>query len=119
MKIINRSLRSLLLLSFIFSMNISASAQLYDVTSFGAIGDGLTDNTVAIQKAIDECAKTGGKVYFPGGSFLTATLVLKSHVTLHVSAKATILGHTDTKRYPYQDAGIHFYGEEWAKQALI
>jgi polygalacturonase len=96
-----------------------ADAQLYDVTSYGAIGDGVTDNTISIQKAIDECAKTGGKVYFPGGTFLTATLVLKSHVTLHVSSKATILGHTDTKRYPYQDAGIHFYGEEWAKQALI
>jgi|SRR6218665_434540 len=105
-------------MSIMFVTNC-ANAQLYDVTAYGAIGDGVTDNTIAIQKAIDECAKTGGKVYFPGGKFLTATVVLKTNVTLHVSANAIILGHTDTKRYPYQDAGIHFYGEEWAKQALI
>lgn len=97
----------------------SVHAQLYDVTTYGAIGDGSTDNTIAIQKAIDECAKTGGKVYFPGGRFLTATVVLKSNVTLYVSSNAVVLGHTDTKRYPYQESGIHFYGEEWARQALI
>lgn len=106
------------ILCFVCSLNL-ATAQLYDVTTYGAIGDGVTNNTVAIQKAIDECSKTGGKVYFPGGKFLTATLVLKTNVTLHISSNATILGHPDTKRYPYQDPGIHFYGEEWAKQALI
>lgn len=115
----NRILAFLIsIVSFTFIAK-QGSAQLYDVTAYGAIGDGITDNTIAIQKAIDECAKTGGKVYFPGGKFMTATVVLKSNVTLHVSSNAIILGHTDTKRYPYQEAGIHFYGEEWAKQALI
>ena len=97
----------------------SVKAQWYDVTRYGAIGDSTTDNTKAIQKAIDACAATGGKVYFPAGRFLTATLYLKSNVTLHVAAGATILGHTDTKQYPYQDAGTRFYGDEWAKQSLI
>lgn len=119
MKITNRWPGCLLMFCIMAGFTTKAAAQLYDVTTYGAIGDGLTDNTVSIQKAIDDCAKTGGKVYFPGGTFLTATLVLKSHVTLHVSSHATILGHTDTKRYPYQDPGIHFYGEEWARQALI
>ncbi len=119
MKITNRWLCCIWAVCITMGTAIHTKAQLYDVTNYGAIGNGITDNTVAIQKAIDECAKTGGKVYFPGGSFLTATLVLKSNVTLHISSHATILGHTDPKQYPYQDAGIRFYGEEWARQALI
>jgi polygalacturonase len=94
-------------------------AQTYNIGSSGAIGDGVTDNTLFIQKAIDSCTATGGKVYFPKGVYLTGTLVLKSNVTLHISAGATILGQPDSKFYPYQNSGIHFYGEEWAKQALI
>ena len=97
----------------------SARAQVYDVTRFGAIGDGITDNTTFIQNAIDSCAKKGGKVYFPKGTFLSATLYLKSHVTLDLSGGATILGIADFKKYPYQNADIHFYGEDWARQALI
>lgn len=97
----------------------SVNAQVYDVTRFGAVGDSVTDNTIFIQNAIDSCAKTGGKVYFPRGTFSTATLVLKSHVTLDISGGAIILGIADYKKYPYQNAGIHFYGEDWAKQSLI
>lgn len=94
-------------------------AQQYNVTHSGAVGNGVTDNTVFIQKAIDSCTVTGGKVYFPAGTFLTGTIVLKSNVTLHLSAKAVLLGQPATKYYPYQQAGIPFYGEDWAKQALI
>lgn len=117
-------MRYYVLYFFVSFISVIASAaininQWHDVTSYGAVGDGVTDNTVAIQKAIDACAKVGGKVYFPTGNFLTATIILKSNVILHISANAKILGHTDFKNYPYQNAGIHFYGEEWARQALI
>ncbi|AXY78586.1 glycoside hydrolase [Paraflavitalea soli] len=94
-------------------------AQQYNITSSGAVGDGTTDNTIAIQKAIDSCTITGGTVYFPGGTFLSGTIVLKSNVTLHLSAKAVLLGQPAAKHYPYQQSGIPFYGEDWAKQALI
>ncbi len=96
-----------------------AHAQVYDVTAFGAKGDGMTDNTTSIQQAIDQCAVTGGKVYFPSGIFLSGTLYLKSHVTLHLTEKATLLGQTDVSKYPHLSSGIPFFGEEWAKQALI
>lgn len=97
----------------------SVQAQLYNVRNSGAVGDGTTDNTVFIQKAIDSCSVTGGTVYVPKGTYLTGTLVLKSNVTLHLSADATILGQPASRYYPYQNSGIRFYGEDWAKQALI
>lgn len=116
----NCSLAGMIWLCCLFTVKtVPVSAQWYDVTSYGAVGDSITDNTVAIQKAVDACAAKGGKVYFPTGRFLTATIYLKSNVTIHISAGATILGHTDTKRYPYQDAGIRFYGDEWARQSLF
>jgi polygalacturonase len=94
-------------------------AQQYDITHSGAAGDGVTDNTAFIQKAIDSCAVTGGTVYFPAGTFLSGTIVLKSNVTLYLSSKAVLLGQPATKHYPYQQSGIPFYGEDWARQALI
>ncbi|GAA4432013.1 glycoside hydrolase family 28 protein [Ravibacter arvi] len=98
---------------------LGAEAKTYDIRRSGAIGDGVTVNTGAIQKAIDSCAATGGTVYVPQGIYLTGTLVLKSNVTLHIAAGATLLGHTSPSAYPYQDPGIPFYGGDWAKQALI
>jgi polygalacturonase len=95
------------------------NAQQYNIVNSGAIGDGKTDNTSSIQKAIDSCAVTGGQVYVPKGVFLTGTIILKSNVTLHVAAGATLLGQQEAKFYPFQNSGIPFYGEDWAKQALI
>ncbi|HEU4554788.1 MAG TPA: glycosyl hydrolase family 28 protein [Chitinophaga sp.] len=111
--------RVLCLCCLLMGYTAAVKAQWYDVTRYGAVGDSTTDNTKAIQKAIDACAVTGGKVYFPAGKYLSATIYLKSNVTLHIAAGATILGHTDTKQYPYQDAGIRFYGDEWARQSLV
>ena len=53
-----------------------------DVTAYGAKADGTTDNTAAIQKAIDACsAKGGGRVVVPGGgTYVTYTLNLKNNV---------------------------------------
>ncbi len=93
--------------------------QWIDIRAYGAVGDGTTDNTIAIQRAIDSAAANGGTVFFPAGQFLSATLYLRSNVTLHLSGDAVLLGHPDPKQYPYQPSPLHFYGEEWAKQALI
>lgn len=50
---------------------------LYSVKDFGAVGDNLTDDTVAIQRAISAAMLTGGTVYFPRGRYyITAPLVL-------------------------------------------
>jgi polygalacturonase len=59
------------------------------VTDFGAIPNGKTLNTDAIQRAIDTCAEAGGgTVVFPPGRFLSGTLELRSYVDLFLEAGA-------------------------------
>lgn len=70
-----------------------------NVKDFGAVGDGVTEDTTAIQTAIHFLPK-GGRLYFPAGTYLTLPLALKSHITIELSAEAVILGSTDRSRYP-------------------
>ena len=70
-----------------------------NVKDFGAVGDGTTDDTVAIQTAIN-CLPCGAKLYFPAGVYLSAPICLKSHMVIEFSENATLLGHTDTGKYP-------------------
>jgi polygalacturonase len=43
---------------------------MFDVTDFGAMGDGITDDTAAVQTAINAAMETGGgTVYFPDGDY--------------------------------------------------
>lgn len=72
----------------------------YDAREFGAIGDGQTKNTGAIQKAIDECnGKGGGQVIIPPGIFVTGTLELKNNVELHLMSGSKLLGSPDRQDY--------------------
>ncbi len=79
-----------------------ANAADLDVTHYGAKPDGATDNTAAIQQAIDDCAaKGGGRVRVPGGGkYVTYTLNLKNNVDLHIDRGATLLGGEDPLKYP-------------------
>ena len=75
-----------------------------DVTDYGAKGDSITLNTTAIQKAIDDCNKSGGgKVVFPAGKYLSGTIVLKDNVTLQLQKDAVILGSTNVDDYQNMD----------------
>ena len=63
----------------------------FDITRYGARGDGITDCTEAFIKAINACSISGGgRVVAPSGKFLTGAIHLKSNVNLHLS-KGTIL----------------------------
>ncbi len=70
------------------------------VTKFGAKGDGKTDASAAIRKAIEACAKAGGgRVVVPEGVFLTGPIRLRSHVNLHLAKGAVVRFSTDPARY--------------------
>jgi len=53
-----------------------------NVLDFGAKGDGKTDNTKALQKALDEAGKIKGTVYVPDGIFLSSTLKMHPHTAI-------------------------------------
>ena len=60
-----------------------------NVLDFGATGDGVTDDTAAIQAAIDSLATTGGEVFFPSGRYsITGINVLTNSITLTGTGKA-------------------------------
>jgi polygalacturonase len=87
-----------------FMMGTTAAlhaATVCNVRHYGAKGDGTTKDTAAIQAAIDACAnKGGGTVTLPAGNYLSAPIVLKSNITLHLDEGATLLGSTDHADYP-------------------
>lgn len=79
---------------------IFAQKKVYKITSFGAKADGVTNNTVAIQQAIDKAsANGGGVVLVPTGKFVTGVIELKSDVELRVAANAVLMA--TTKRIDY------------------
>lgn len=72
----------------------------FDITDYGAVGDGSTDCTGAIRAAVADCAQSGGgHVLVPAGTFLTGAIHLKSGVDLHLESGATIQGSTDLDQY--------------------
>ncbi len=73
----------------------------YNVREHGAVGDGKTLDTPAIQSAIDTCAKNGGgTVYLPTGQYLSGSVFLHDRITLHLDTGAVILGSEDPANYP-------------------
>jgi polygalacturonase len=77
-----------------------AAGKVCDVKSYGAKGDGTTKDTVAVQKAIDECAVKNGTVEVPAGTYVIAPILLKSNTTLHLAKDAKLLGSPDRADYP-------------------
>ncbi|WP_339147514.1 MULTISPECIES: glycosyl hydrolase family 28 protein [unclassified Sutcliffiella] len=73
----------------------------YNIRDYGAIGDGKTSNTIAINQAIDECAaEGGGTVKIPAGIWLTGPILLKSNINLNLGDGATILFSKNVEDYP-------------------
>jgi len=93
---INRSILTV----FFSGLALAVSAQKeFNILRFGAKSGLSTNNTLAIQKAIDEAAKQGGKVIIPSGNFITGPLSLKSNVELHLVSDAVLLGSTQRLDY--------------------
>jgi len=87
--------------AFIFSAaGLSAQpAKVWNVREFGAGGDGLNFDTIAIQKALDACKPTGGTVEFPAGNYLSQPLKIYSKTILKLDAGATLWASTNQQDY--------------------
>ncbi|MCC9135577.1 glycoside hydrolase family 28 protein [Pontibacter silvestris] len=91
----------------------------YDVTKYGAVNDGKTLNTKAIQAAIDACAtKGGGIVMFQPGAYLTGSIYLKKGVHLRIDEGVEILGSQNLADYPEIDTRVAGIEMKWPS-ALI
>lgn len=74
----------------------------HSILDYGAVADGKTMNTKAIQRAIDEVSRAGGGlVYAPPGTFLTGGIEIKSRVTLFLEAGCVLLGSPSISDYAY------------------
>lgn len=83
-------------------LKTKAAEEVMDITAFGAVGDGVTLNTEAIQRAIDACPYEG-RVVIPPGIFVSGAIFLKGNMTLYLSEGAVLLGSSDTKDYPLME----------------
>jgi polygalacturonase len=88
----------------------------FDVRKLGAKGDGVTLDTVAIQAAIDNCARDhGGTVRFPAGRYLSGSLHLTNGVTLHLDAGARLIGTTNLSLYAQPIPPAFMPEAKWGK----
>jgi polygalacturonase len=114
------------LLLFILLLNAGQPAawaqnkSFYNVRDFGAVGDGTTLDSPAIDKAIAAAAAVGGgTVLVPAGTYLSGSIHLQSNIHLLIDAGATILGapqnlnaYDETEPFPgiaFQDGGHCFF----------
>jgi polygalacturonase len=82
----------------------------FTITDFGALPDGKTLNTAAIQKALDACRDAGGgSVVVPAGVFLTGPITLASNLDLHLDRGAMLLFSGDRSKLPQGPRGYQDY----------
>jgi polygalacturonase len=113
----NRIQLAVLVLVFALSGNLFAQSpalpviptNTFSVSQYGAVGDGETMDTAAIQRTIDAAAQSGGGIVsVPEGRFLTGPLTLAGHINLRLAKGAVVLIADDRTKYPvvkdrYQD----------------
>lgn len=116
---LNKILRTSALLSFFVAASLAgpasgarfdgcnvkpASSLVVNVKDRGAKGDGQSDDTQSIQKAIDEVAGSGGTVYVPNGTYIVQAhgkkrLVLGSKMTLKLADRAVLKAIPTAAKY--------------------
>ncbi len=94
------------------------SASGFDVVAFGARGDGSTNDTPAIQRAVDKCAGAGGgRVLLPSGkTFLSGTIELKSNVTFELGSGATL--KASGNREDFRELGSLLFAKDAANISI-
>ena len=80
----------------------SPPTPIFDVHDYGATGDGSTNDTAAIQNAINACTGTGGSVLLANGNFVAGTLYLQSNTTFFIDYSASLNSTGNGNDYPKQ-----------------
>ena len=102
---INHIRKGLFLLFILLPSVIFGQPKQFNIVGLGAKGDGKTDNTIILQKAIDDASASGnGKVIVPAGTFLTGVIHLKSNVEINLAENAVWLGSAKRIDYGPKDA---------------
>ena len=73
----------------------------YNVTDYGIVGDGKTNNTLAINNLTRSLDGKGGTIYFPPGEYVSGSIFLYSNMTLLLDVGATILGSECVDDFPF------------------
>ena len=101
-------------LTILISSPAHAVSKTCDVHAAGALGDGHTKDTAAIQRAIDSCSvPQGGVVRFAAGTYVSGPLEWKSHVRLQLDSGAVLLGSPDRSDYPIREDA------KWRRVSLL
>jgi polygalacturonase len=96
------------------STPISKLKTIFKVNNYGAVSDGQTVCTKAIQSAIDACAKKGGGIVtFEPGTYVSGAIFLKSNVQLRIDKDVLLLGSTNFDDYPDIDTRIAGIETRW------
>jgi exo-poly-alpha-galacturonosidase len=107
------------LLLNICTYTTAQSANHYIITDYGAVADGQTLNTSAIQSAIDLCAsQQGGTIVVPEGIFLSGAIFLKQGVNLQIEKDGVLKGTVNPDDYPQVFTRWEGIEREWTS-ALV
>lgn len=89
-----------------------SSGGFLNVRRCGAKGDGQTNDTEAIQSAIERTGSVGGTIVFPPGRYRAGTLRLRNNLTIHLTAGATLLASPDDADFePYEELLYSTYAD--------
>ncbi|WP_069660946.1 rhamnogalacturonidase [Arcticibacter eurypsychrophilus] len=101
-----KSLPVFAVLLFLLQGSFAATPVTYNVKDFGAKGDGINLDHIAINSAIDKAASAGGgTVYVPAGTYLSNSIHLKSNISLYLDQGATLLA-ADGKGYDVAEPSV-------------
>ncbi|MGD1085230.1 MAG: glycosyl hydrolase family 28 protein [Verrucomicrobiota bacterium] len=109
-----RGFAALSALLALFLPGAKAAENQLSIAAAGAVRDGVTLNTVVIQKAIDRLAAAGGgTLVVPPGVFLSGAIFLKPGVNLRLDKGAVLQGSTNILDYPEMQTRIEGHFQVW------